>query len=114
VFPDGRGGDRVTTRDGDRAAADDFSQVAPVETVSSSDGRGWRGLRAMRFRHTTGEIDVPPFSGHAIIVHLGRPVDVGERIGGRLREGHGHGRRGDGHAGGGTTGDLLGGGEKKG
>lgn len=78
----------MTTRDGDRAAADDFSQVAPVETVSSSDGRGWRGLRAMRFRHTTGEIDVPPFSAHAVIVHLGRPVEVGERIGGRLREGH--------------------------
>ena len=78
----------MTTRDRDRAAADDFSQVAPVETVSSSDGRGWRGLRAMRFRHTTGEIDVPPFSAHAVIVHLGRPVDVGERIGGRLREGH--------------------------
>ena len=42
----------------------------------------------MRFRHTTGEIDVPPFSAHAVIVHLGRPVDVGERIGGQLREGH--------------------------
>ena len=78
----------MTTRDGDRAAADDFSQVAPVETVSSSDGRGWRGIREMRFRHITGEIDVPPFSGHAVIVHLGRPVEVGERIGGRLREDH--------------------------
>jgi hypothetical protein len=79
----------MTTIDGARAVADDFSQVAPVETVSSSDGRGWRGLRVMRFRHTTGEIDVPPFSGHAVIVHLGRPVDVGERIGGWLVDAEG-------------------------
>ena len=71
-----------------RAAVDDFSQVAPVETVVSSRGRGWRGLEAMRFRHTTEEIDVPPFLGHVVIVHLGHPVDVEERIGGRFREGH--------------------------
>jgi AraC family transcriptional regulator len=68
-------------------AVDDFSRVAPVETVSSSDGRGWRGLRAMRFRHTSGEVEVPPFSAHAVIVHLGPPVDVGESVdGGRPRE----------------------------
>jgi AraC family transcriptional regulator len=66
---------------------DDFSQVAPVETVSSSDGRGWRGVRVLRFRHTSGEVEVPPFTAHAVIVHLGPPVDVGESVdGGHLRE----------------------------
>ncbi len=50
---------------GARAAVDDFSQVAPVETVSSSDGRGWRGVRVLRFRHTSGEVEVPPFTAHA-------------------------------------------------
>jgi AraC family transcriptional regulator len=66
---------------------DDFSQVAPVEIVSSSDGKGWRGVRALRFRHTSGEVEVPPFTAHAVIVHLGPPVDVGESVdGGRLRE----------------------------
>ena len=70
-----------------RAAVDDFSQVAPVETVSSSDGRGWRGVRALRFRHTSGEVEVPPFSAHAVIIHLGPPVDVGESVdGGHLSE----------------------------
>jgi hypothetical protein len=77
MFPDGRGSDRMTTIDGARAVADDFSQVAPVEIVSSSDGRGWRGPRVMSFRHTTGEIDVPPFTTHAVIVHLGPPVAAG-------------------------------------
>ena len=48
----------MTTIDGDRAAADDFSQVAPVETVTSSDGRGWRGVSVLRFRHTSGEVAV--------------------------------------------------------
>jgi AraC family transcriptional regulator len=89
VFPDERERDRVTPIDdarGARAAVDDYSQVAPVETVSSSDGRGWRGVRVLRFRHISGEVDVPPFSAHAVIVHLGPPVDVGERVDGRLRE----------------------------
>jgi hypothetical protein len=75
VFPDEQeDGDRVTPNDGARgapAAVDDFSQVAPVETVSSSDGRGWRGVRVLRFRHTSGEVEVPPFTAHAVIVHLG-------------------------------------------
>ena len=48
-------------REGALAAVDDFSQVAPVETVSSSDGRGgWRRVRALRFRHTSGEAEVTP------------------------------------------------------
>jgi hypothetical protein len=34
-------GAREGAREGARAAVDDFSQVAPVETVSSSDGRGF-------------------------------------------------------------------------
>jgi hypothetical protein len=90
VLPDERGGDRVTPNDGTRgarAAVDDFSQVASVETVSSSDGRGWRGVRALRFRHTSGEIEVPSFTAHAVIVRLGPPVDVGESVdGGHPRE----------------------------
>jgi AraC family transcriptional regulator len=79
----------VTPTDGARgapAAVDDFSQVAPVETVFSSDGKGWRGVRVLRFRHTSGEIEVPPFTAHAVIVHLGPPVDVEESVDGRLRE----------------------------
>jgi hypothetical protein len=75
VFLDERDGDRVTpidgAREGARAAVDNFFQVAPVETVSSSDGRGWRGLRVLRFRHTSGEVEVPPFTAHAVIIHLG-------------------------------------------
>jgi AraC family transcriptional regulator len=90
MFADERDGNRVTATDGAcgaPAAVDDFSQVAPVETVSSSDGKGWRGVRVLRFRHTSGEIEVPPFTAHAVIVHLGPPVDVGESVdGGRLRD----------------------------
>ena len=91
MFPDEQDGDRVTPNDGARggarAAVDNFSQVAPVETVTSSVGRGWRGVRVLRFRHTSGEVEVPPFTAHAVIVHLGPPVDVGESVnGGRLRD----------------------------
>src|SRR5215208_549962 len=88
MFADEQDGDRVTPTDGARgapAAVDDFSQVAPVETVSSSDGKGWRGVRVLRFRHTSGEIEVPPFTAHAVIVHLGPPVDVGESVDGGRR-----------------------------
>ena len=47
------------------------SLAGAAETVSSSDGRGWRGVRVLRFRHTSGEVEVPPFTAHAVIVHLG-------------------------------------------
>jgi hypothetical protein len=101
VFLDERDGDRVMSidgaREGARAAVDGFFQAAPVETVSSSDGRGWRGVRVLRFRHTSGEVEVPPFTAHAVIVHLGPPVDVGESVDeGHLREARvvrGEGRR---------------------
>jgi hypothetical protein len=74
-------------REDRRVGADNFFQAAPVETVSSSDGRGWPGVRVLRFRHTSGEIEAPPFTAHAVIVHLGPPVDVGESVDGRhLRE----------------------------
>src|SRR4028118_465513 len=72
---------------GGGAGAGGGAPAAPVELVSSSDGRGWRGVRALRFRHTSGEVEVPPFSAHAVIVHLGPPVDVGESVdGGQPRE----------------------------
>jgi hypothetical protein len=44
-------------------------------------------VRVLRFRHTSGEVEVPPFTAHAVIVHLGLPVDVGESVdGGHLCE----------------------------
>jgi hypothetical protein len=66
VLPDERDGDRVTPIDGGdlgevvhgHAGPSAGSLAGAAETVSSSDGRGWRGVRVLRFRHTSGEVEV--------------------------------------------------------
>lgn len=61
-----------------------ISRVIPVETVASSEGRGWKGLEASRFRYATEGFYLPGFSGHAVVVHLGPTAELVEREEGRL------------------------------
>jgi AraC family transcriptional regulator len=58
--------------------------VIPVETVVSSEDRGWRGLEASRFRYATEGFYLPGFVGHAVVTHLGPAAELVEREGGRL------------------------------
>jgi AraC family transcriptional regulator len=72
---------------------DSISRVIPVETVASSEDRGWCGLEASRFRYATEGFYLPGFAGHAVVVHLGPTAELIER-----EEGHLHRatvRRGD-------------------
>jgi AraC family transcriptional regulator len=61
-----------------------ISRVIPVETVASSEGRGWRGLETSRFRYATEGFYLPGFAGHAVVLHLGPTAKLVEREGGRL------------------------------
>jgi AraC family transcriptional regulator len=63
---------------------EDISRVIPVETVSSSGQRGWRGIAASRFRYATEGFYLPGFAGHAVVVHLGPTAKLAEREQGRL------------------------------
>lgn len=63
---------------------EDISRVIPVETVSTSGGRGWRGVEARRFRYATEGFYLPGFVGHAVVVHLEPAAELVEREEGRL------------------------------
>jgi AraC family transcriptional regulator len=63
---------------------DSISRVIPVETVVSSEDRGWRGLEASRFRYATEGFYLPGFANHAVVVHLGATAELIEREEGRL------------------------------
>lgn len=69
-------------------AVSEVRQVVPVSGVSSSDGRGWEGISAVRFRHLNDDIDLPPLSRHLVVVHQGRPSGVEERIDHRVLRRH--------------------------
>lgn len=71
-------------RAGERLPVESISRVIPVETVASSEGRGWKGLEASRFRYATEGFYLPGFSGHAVVVHLGSTAGLVEREEGRL------------------------------
>jgi AraC family transcriptional regulator len=61
-----------------------IARVIPVETVVSSEGRGWRGVEASRFRYATAGFYLPGFAGHAVVLHLGPTAELVEREEGRL------------------------------
>jgi len=61
-----------------------IARVIPVETVVSSEGRGWRGLAAGRFRYATEGFYLPGFAGHAVVLHVGPAAELVEREEGRL------------------------------
>jgi AraC family transcriptional regulator len=61
-----------------------ISRVITVETVVSSEDRGWRGLEASRYRYATEGFYLPGFAGHAVVIHLGPTAELVEREEGRL------------------------------
>jgi hypothetical protein len=63
---------------------DSISRLILVETVISSEDRGWRDLEASRFRYATEGFYLPGFACHAVVIHLGPTAELVEREGGRL------------------------------
>ena len=61
--------------------ADPLGPVDPLENVRrlglapilTSEGLGWRGIKAERFRHSLREIEQPPFENHLITLFNGDP-----------------------------------------
>ena len=64
-----------------------LARALPGSAALQSPGRVWGDVEVERFRPASGGIMVPPLSNHLIVLHLGRPVSVGQRSGdGRERE----------------------------
>ncbi len=78
--------DNGPATDANRILVEDISRLIPVETVSSSEDRGWRGVEARRFRYATEGFYLPGFAGHAVVIHLGPTAELAERAEGRLHK----------------------------
>ena len=62
------------------------ARALPGSSATANRGQAWNGVEAARFVPACGEISVPPLSNHLVVLHLGRPVEVAQRIDGRCRE----------------------------
>lgn len=58
--------------------------LAPILT---SEGLGWRGIKAERFRHSLREIEQPPFENH-LITHIVEPFRFERHRDGRVYKGY--------------------------
>lgn len=72
------------TGDAHHVGLPNVARALPGAAAVKSPGRVWDGVEAMRFRPTTEEISVPALSNHVVVLHLGPPVEVEQRAGGRL------------------------------
>jgi AraC family transcriptional regulator len=70
------------------ALAENVVGIVPTSGLLSSEGRGWEGIAAARFRHRLDDIDLPPLSNHLVVVHQGHASRVEERIEGRVARRH--------------------------
>src|ERR1044071_9501644 len=51
--------------------SNDLSVLYPESVLKSSDAIGWQNVRAIHFRHTSSEIDIPASDDHCIVENLG-------------------------------------------
>jgi AraC family transcriptional regulator len=51
--------------------SNDLSVIYPESVLKSSDVIGWQNVRAIHFRHTSREIDIPASDDHCIVKNLG-------------------------------------------
>jgi AraC family transcriptional regulator len=64
--------------------AEDFSQVFPDPSALSSKGGKWKNVAGMRLRQVIDEVAVPALSNHAVLMSIGRPYRLEEKLGERL------------------------------
>lgn len=61
-----------------------LSEAISLKPVLSSTEQTWSNIDVMQFRHKFNELTVPPFSCYVITIHLGCPINLVERINGRV------------------------------
>src|SRR5215470_17498480 len=78
-----RGVEQVPTEGGVAEAAFD---VPPEHIVQSSRGKGWQGIDIAEVIHPLDDFALPAIPRHVLVVNLGSPTEIRERLVGR--EGH--------------------------
>ena len=86
---------RTSIREGRLTDAGPLGPIDPLQNVRrlglapilTSEGLGWRGIKAERFRHSLREIEQPPFQNH-LITHMAELVRFERRGGGRVDKGY--------------------------
>ena len=86
---------RTSIREGRLTDAGPLGPIDPLQNVRrlglapilTSEGLGWRGIKAERFRHSLREIEQPPFQNH-LITHMAELVRFERRRGGRVDKGY--------------------------
>ncbi len=60
--------------------------VLPSTPVYSSRELGWNGLLVERCQYSGGEYRIAPLPVHSIALHLGRPIQMGQKRGGKTHQ----------------------------
>jgi len=55
-----------------------------LPSVLAGEGRAWRHVGAARLRRTVDEISLPALPEHVVLVNLGRPYRLEEKLDGRV------------------------------
>jgi AraC family transcriptional regulator len=63
------------------AGADQSPLLLPAV---SGAGQTWRSIAALRFSQAIDEVELPPLPHHTVMVNVGRPFSLEERLGGRV------------------------------
>jgi AraC family transcriptional regulator len=66
-----------------KGTADALTDGAEIAVLESSAGRGWDGVYAEEVVHRAADFGLPAIDDHLFVFHLGRPLRIAERIGGR-------------------------------
>ena len=86
---------RTAVREDRRTDADPLRPIDPLQNlrglgltpILTSEGLGWRGIKAERFRHSLREIEQPPFENH-LITHIVEPFRFERHRDGRVDKGY--------------------------
>ena len=62
---------------------DQVAEAAQIAVVGSSKDRGWNGVQAEEVWHRAADFGLPAIADHLLVFHLGRPLRIEERVGGR-------------------------------
>ena len=74
-------------REFEKRSVTDLSVLYPQSVLKSSDAIGWQNVRAIHFRHSSGEVMIPALDDHCMVLNLGTPFFTNVHPGTRRFEG---------------------------
>src|SRR5438874_3727185 len=54
----------------------DLSVLYPQSVLKSSDAIGWQNVRAIHFRHNSGDVVIPASDDQCVMLNLGAPLFI--------------------------------------